>query len=130
MKSSLLPPVIPLVSCLTYFSALKMQATCSSETSVNLQWTSLRYIPEDRNLQVGFFSYSFVVHHQASCLAAMYSIYILACMHSGEVSDSILRWITGYCDRGFLQSLQPNSGTLSPKRPLLHPCISLLIHSL
>jgi hypothetical protein len=41
---------IALVSCLVYSSTLKMEATCSSETSVDLQWTTRRYIPEDRTL--------------------------------------------------------------------------------
>jgi hypothetical protein len=30
------------------FLALKMEATCSSETSVDYQWTMRRYISEDR----------------------------------------------------------------------------------
>jgi hypothetical protein len=38
-----------LASCLTYSLTLKME-TCSSKTSVNLQWTIWCYIPEDRNL--------------------------------------------------------------------------------
>jgi hypothetical protein len=36
-----------LVSCLAYFLTLKMEAICSSETSVGSQWTTRRYIPED-----------------------------------------------------------------------------------
>jgi hypothetical protein len=39
-----------LLSCLTYSSILKMKATCSSETSVDIQRTTRRYIPEDRTL--------------------------------------------------------------------------------
>jgi hypothetical protein len=35
---------------LAYFSTLKMEATCSSETSVNFQHISRRYISEDRTL--------------------------------------------------------------------------------
>jgi hypothetical protein len=37
------------VFCLVYYSILK-EATCSSETSVHFQWTTLRYIPEQRTL--------------------------------------------------------------------------------
>jgi hypothetical protein len=37
-----------LVSCLAYASALKMETTCSSVTSVNFQGTTKRYISEDR----------------------------------------------------------------------------------
>jgi hypothetical protein len=36
-----------LVSCSTYYSTLKMEAIRSSETSVDFQRTTLRYIPED-----------------------------------------------------------------------------------
>jgi hypothetical protein len=39
-----------LVSCLTYSSTLKMEVTCSSDTSVDLQRTTRRYIPEDWTL--------------------------------------------------------------------------------
>jgi hypothetical protein len=38
-------------SCLAYSSTLEMKATCSSETSVNFQRTTRRYIPEDRPFQ-------------------------------------------------------------------------------
>jgi hypothetical protein len=38
------------VSCLTYSLALKTEETCSSETSVGLQRTIRRYIPEDTTL--------------------------------------------------------------------------------
>jgi hypothetical protein len=40
-----------LVSCLTYSSTLKLDATCSSETSVYSQLTAGRYIPEARTLR-------------------------------------------------------------------------------
>jgi hypothetical protein len=39
-----------LVSCSAY-STLKMEATCCSETSVDFQRTTRRYIPEDSTLQ-------------------------------------------------------------------------------
>jgi hypothetical protein len=39
-----------LVSCSDYFSTLKMEAICSSETSVETQRTTRRYIPEDDTL--------------------------------------------------------------------------------
>jgi hypothetical protein len=45
-----LPPAFTLVSCLAYPSNLKMEATCSSQTSVDFQRTTRRYIPEDRTL--------------------------------------------------------------------------------
>jgi hypothetical protein len=39
-----------LVSCSAYSSTLKMEAMCSSETSVDFQRTTRRYIPEDSTL--------------------------------------------------------------------------------
>jgi hypothetical protein len=39
-----------LVFCLTYSSNLKLEATCSSESSVDFQRTARHYIPEDRPL--------------------------------------------------------------------------------
>jgi hypothetical protein len=43
-------PAFRLVSCVAYSSTLKMEATCSSETSVDFQQTTQCYIPEDRAL--------------------------------------------------------------------------------
>jgi hypothetical protein len=40
-----------LVSCSAYYSALKMEPICSSETSIDFQRTSRRYIPEDSILR-------------------------------------------------------------------------------
>jgi hypothetical protein len=37
-----------LITCLVYSSTLKMEATCSLETSVDFQWTTPRYIPQGR----------------------------------------------------------------------------------
>jgi hypothetical protein len=45
-----LPPALTLVSCSAYFSILKMEAICCSETSVDFQLTTRRYIPEDVTL--------------------------------------------------------------------------------
>jgi hypothetical protein len=39
-----------LVSCLAYSSIMKMEAKCSSETSVDFQRTTRRYITEDITL--------------------------------------------------------------------------------
>jgi hypothetical protein len=47
IRNQLFPPVFNLVSCLAYSLMLKMEAIYSSETSVNFQWTTRRYIPED-----------------------------------------------------------------------------------
>jgi hypothetical protein len=42
--------IFMLVSCLAYSLILKMEATCSSETSVDFQWTTQYYIPQDKTL--------------------------------------------------------------------------------
>jgi hypothetical protein len=47
---SLLATCFTLVSCLAYSSTMKMEATCSSETSVDFQRTTRHYIPEDKTL--------------------------------------------------------------------------------
>jgi hypothetical protein len=51
-NTSLLATFFALVFCLTYSSTLKMEATCSSGTSVDFRQTTRRYtsIPEDRTL--------------------------------------------------------------------------------
>jgi hypothetical protein len=40
-----------MISCITYSSTLKMEATCSSETSVDFQPSIWRYNPEYRTLR-------------------------------------------------------------------------------
>jgi hypothetical protein len=44
-----------LVSSLVYYSALKIEAICSSETSVDFYKTAWRYIPGDRILKYADF---------------------------------------------------------------------------
>jgi hypothetical protein len=41
------------VPCLAHSSALKMEPTCSSETSIDFQRTTQHYIPEDRTHRNG-----------------------------------------------------------------------------
>jgi hypothetical protein len=53
---SLLATCSTLVYCLAYSSTLKMEATFSSEMSVDFQRTIPRYIPEDRTLLFETFS--------------------------------------------------------------------------
>jgi hypothetical protein len=45
-------PAFAQVSCSAYSSTLKLEATCSSETSVDFQRTKRRYIQDDRTLQM------------------------------------------------------------------------------
>jgi hypothetical protein len=51
-SSFCLPPACALVSCSAYSSTLKMEAICSSDTSVDFQRTTCSYIPEDNTLRV------------------------------------------------------------------------------
>jgi hypothetical protein len=46
-----LPFAFTLVSCSAYSLTLKMEAKCSSATLLNFQWTTWRYIPENRALR-------------------------------------------------------------------------------
>jgi hypothetical protein len=46
---SLLVTYVTLVSCLAYSSTLKMEATCSTETFVDFQQTTQRYIPKSKS---------------------------------------------------------------------------------
>jgi hypothetical protein len=41
-----------MVFWLAYSSFLKMEAVCSSETSVNFHWTAWCYVPEDNTVQL------------------------------------------------------------------------------
>jgi hypothetical protein len=54
-SSSGLPPAFTLVSCSAYSSTLKMEAIYFSETSVDFQRTTRRYIPQDGTLHERFF---------------------------------------------------------------------------
>jgi hypothetical protein len=47
-KVALFATCFTVASCLTYSSILKMEATCSSETSVDFQLTTRRSVPEDK----------------------------------------------------------------------------------
>jgi hypothetical protein len=49
-----LPPAFTLVYCSAYSSTLKMEAICSSETSVDFQRTTRRCVPEDSNLLLSY----------------------------------------------------------------------------
>jgi hypothetical protein len=64
LKVNRLPPVFTLVSSLAYSSILKTKATCSSETLVDFQLTTRRYIPEDTTLQAFYLIQSFTNGNQ------------------------------------------------------------------
>jgi hypothetical protein len=50
MKEAAADTCYMLVSCLPYSATLKIEAICSSETSVDFQRTAWRYTPEDSTL--------------------------------------------------------------------------------
>jgi hypothetical protein len=60
-----------LVSCLVHFSTLKMEAKISYGTSVDFQWTTQRYVPEDRT------------HYNSSCDN------LKSCVNAGVWSEDI-----------------------------------------
>jgi hypothetical protein len=49
-ESFSLPLAFMLICCSSYSSTLKMEAICSSEMSVDFQWSTRRYILEDSTL--------------------------------------------------------------------------------
>jgi hypothetical protein len=51
-----------LVSCVAYYSTMKIEAICSSETSVDVQQTTWCYIPEDRTLEIAIIIGANTVH--------------------------------------------------------------------
>jgi hypothetical protein len=51
---ALLANCFMLLSCLAYSSTLKMKAQCTSETLVDFQHTTRRYIPEDGTFREPF----------------------------------------------------------------------------
>jgi hypothetical protein len=57
-KPIILAACFMLISCLAYSSALKLEATGSSKILVGFQWTTQRYMPEDRTVHLPFWSSS------------------------------------------------------------------------
>jgi hypothetical protein len=47
----LLATCFKFISCLAYYSTMKMEVVCPSETTVDFRRSTQRYIPEDRNLR-------------------------------------------------------------------------------
>jgi hypothetical protein len=54
LVAAVLATCFTLVSCLAYSLILKMEVTFSSKMSVDMQWTTWFYIPEDRTLGATF----------------------------------------------------------------------------
>jgi hypothetical protein len=87
-KISCFPPAYTLVSCLAYSSTLKMKATCSSETSVDFQRITRRYIPDDRTIH----------YHRRENLKSyknilVYIFYSLSLIHSQPYAIAFSWWL-------------------------------------
>jgi hypothetical protein len=87
LKVNRLSPAVMLVSCSAYSSTLKMEMICSSETLVDLQWTTRGYIPEVGNLEVGV-SETWLAEHIS--LEVTFLIYYLQHDHMNFCSYSII----------------------------------------
>jgi hypothetical protein len=61
---------VRLVSCSAFSSNLNMEVTCSSETSVDFQWTTRRYIAEGRTLHKHRYSSRFIPGGQSPVFIA------------------------------------------------------------
>jgi hypothetical protein len=68
--------------CLAYSSTPKTESTCCTETWVNFQRTTWRYIPEDRTLQANFFLS--VKHH---------SRYGIVCLNVHSMTRPVVLYI-------------------------------------
>jgi hypothetical protein len=61
-----------LIPCLAYSSTLKMEATCSSETSVNFRHTTWHYIPEYGTLHDLYFrSWFYILIEWLGCYSGI-----------------------------------------------------------
>jgi hypothetical protein len=79
-----------LLSCMAYTSTLKMEAICSSESSVDFQRTTRRYITEYRTLR----------HHHCENLKSN----ILFCLVALDMEDAF-EPITAVCKCGQIRML-------------------------
>jgi hypothetical protein len=88
-----LPPAFMLVSCLAHSSTLKIEATCSSETPVDFERTTWRYIPQDRTLALRFSH----IHSFINTIHADAQVYIVATRADACAVSHVL------CKRGLRQ---------------------------
>jgi hypothetical protein len=61
-----------LVSCLVYSSTLRMEATCSSEMSIDFKRTTRPYIPEDRSLHI-LFHLTSIIHGKLHTISSLFN---------------------------------------------------------
>jgi hypothetical protein len=88
-----LPPASTLVSCSTYMT-LKMEVICSSETSVDIQQTTWRYIPEDSTPReinlVGYCHFYSVWWNPAVSIMVYSNKLIFLCKYVGIVGMALM----------------------------------------
>jgi hypothetical protein len=63
------PPAFMLISCSAFSSTLKVEAICYSETLVEFQRTTWRYMPED-NILINI--YSKIMKYHKYCICILY----------------------------------------------------------
>jgi hypothetical protein len=86
LRPALLATCFTLVSCMTYSLTLKMQGTCSSETLVDFQQTTLCYIPEDRTGRDVFPLINILIIHVQVCFTSVTLQTCVCCFFSLTVS--------------------------------------------
>jgi hypothetical protein len=119
-------PAFTLVSYMA-FSALKMEATCSSETSVDFKQTRRRYIPEDRtahshrceNLWFSIILFSLRVHDSSDWCLTQLKTPAVSCSAGQDISRLCMD------PRGSLQRFQKSTigsytGSIKPSPHTVH----------
>jgi hypothetical protein len=114
-----------LVFCVSYSSTLKIEATCTSETSVGFQRTALRYIQ-----RIEFFSLRMLCDHVSQ---RMFTFAVSSTSDILQTTQRVSAWFrnwnclhTGYCLRGVQRNVKrgkysvPNSiRTVFPRNTTL-----------
>jgi hypothetical protein len=97
-------PDFTLVSCFAYSSTIKIEATCSSETSVDSQWTTRQYIQENKILHIGNCLLLFKISYNAICrrleLCSCHVLYACSAsfiLHSRQRRRRSCRMNTAFC---------------------------------
>lgn len=82
---------------LAYSSALKMEATYSSETRVEFQWTTWPCIPEDRSLITTAVRTSKILHDQVIYMIFLIYFGILSAWNCSAICCCSLQLISCWC---------------------------------
>jgi hypothetical protein len=89
-----------LVSCLDYYSALKMEATCSSKALVNFQFTAWSYIPEERQYITG------------NCGVRALRVCIKSTCHDTDVNATQVQYLWNVRSSTVMSSIRVSGNTL------------------